>query len=112
MRVRIPFSNGTEADAWMDRWCAFCAHDHGMHGANSDAEDCELVMNAMAGLEYPADEAWVAEPDDGKFFLPSRMICLRFTPCTLDACTGDPGAEARAGRVAEVQTYWRERVKS
>ena len=30
---RDPFSNGTEGDAWMSKWCRFCAHDHDMHDA-------------------------------------------------------------------------------
>lgn len=57
-------------------------------------------------------EAWVAEPDDGQFFLPSRMICLRFKPCYEDGCEGDPVEQDRALRVDQVQAYWRERATS
>ena len=113
MLVRRPFSNGTEGSAWTSAWCDYCVHDHGLHNGGEDNPMCELVGAAMF---HQADEplnveAWIAEPDDGQFFLPSRMICLRFTPCHESGCDGDPGAVERAERVAEVQAYWRERAR-
>jgi hypothetical protein len=101
----MPFSNGTEGDAWMEKWCAYCVHDHGQHGDAADA-GCDLIFGAMVGDDWP--EAWLPEPDDGRFFLPSRLICGMFKPCTEGACTGDPGAKDRAERVAEVTAYWAE----
>lgn len=104
-----PFSNGTEGTAWTSTWCDYCAHDHGIHA--DTVPGCDLVLNSMIAEKGEAVnvEAWVAEPDDGRFFLPSRMICLRFEPCHQGSCTGDPGAVERAERVAEVQAYWRDR---
>ena len=113
MLVTHAFSNGTEGDAWTSKWCDYCAHDHGMHHGEGNGPSCDLVLNSMMHKSgQPLNpEAWVAEPDDGRFFLPSRMICLRFEPCHRDRCTGDPGAADRARRVAEVQAYWRERAR-
>ena len=91
-----PFSNGTEGDEWMDKWCFHCA--------KSDGYGCELLLHALAPDDVPWPEAWLPEPDDGRFFLPSRMVCLAFEAKP----EGDPGAEARAERIAEVQAYWRE----
>ena len=104
----LPFSNGTEGDAWMEKWCRYCSRDHGQHTDEPGEADggCHLILDAMLGNAWP--EAWVPEPDDGRFFLPSRMICSAFTPC--EPCGGDPGAEDRAERVAEVTAYWRERA--
>lgn len=95
-----PFSNGTEGDAWIDKWCRYCARDHEVH--TETGPGCGLMTTAMFGDEWP--EGWVPEPDDGRFFLPSRMVCMAFTPC--EDCGGDPGADARAERVAEVTAYW------
>lgn len=112
MLVRMPFSNGTEGDAWQAKWCEYCAHDHGIHA--EDGPGCELMLNALVadGSEPINVEAWVAEPDDGQFYLPSRMVCLRFTPCYGDGCHGDPGAADRAQRVADVTAYWRNRQRT
>lgn len=98
-----PFSNGTEGGAWTAKWCDYCVRDHGLHNGGESQPMCDLVMTSMCD-EWP--EGWIPEPDDGRFFLPSRMICTAFTPCTEGTCTGDPGAEARAERVAEVTAYW------
>ena len=96
-----PFSNGTEGDAWMGAWCRHCTHDHAMHNGEY-GPGCELIVNAY--LDGPWPEAWLPEPDDGRFFLPSRLICNRFAPC--DPCGGDPGTADRAERIAEVTAYW------
>ena len=111
--VTHAFSNGTEGDAWTSKWCEYCVHDHGMHTSGDGGPMCELVMNSMCHTSgHPLNpEAWVAEPDDGQFYLPSRMICMRFTPCHRDNCDGDPAPADRAQRVHEVQAYWRSRVQ-
>lgn len=101
---RVPFSNGTEGNAWMSKWCTHCANDHGMHHGNGDQPMCEIIGQAML-REWPG-EAWLPEPDDGSFSLPSRLCCLAFTPC--ESCGGDPGAADRAARIDEVRAYWRE----
>lgn len=114
MIVTRPFSNGTEGDAWMSKWCEYCAHDHGLHNGNGDQPMCELIGAAMfqrAGEPLNV-EAWIAEPDDGEFHLPSRMICLRFTPCHGDGCNGDPAPVERAQRVQLVQDYWRNKERA
>ena len=98
-----PFSNGTEGDAWMSKWCSYCARDHAMHD-DSPTPCCAINGSAMMGGPWP--EAWLPEPDDGEFHLPSRLVCASFTPCTDGGCTGDPGAADRAERVAEVTAYW------
>lgn len=107
--ARTPFANGTEGDAWMAAWCQHCVHDHGMTHHDSCGDGCDLILGAM--LDQPWPEAWLPEPDDGSFSLPSRLICGQFQPCTLGDCSGDPAPEARAERVAEVTVYWRDRAK-
>jgi hypothetical protein len=109
-----PFSNGTEADAWMAVWCAYCAHDHGVHHVSLVADPdntCQLIGEAMLGARYDGGqwrwpEAWTPEPP-GSFSLPSRMVCGQFTPCTHDACTGDPAPAERGRRVTEVHLEWK-----
>ena len=102
----VPFSNGTEGDAWMFRWCEFCTHDHKIH--TGDGPGCPIIGGAMFERPFRWPEAWLPEPDDGSFALPSRMICGSFTPCTEGDCTGDPGADERSERVAEVTAYWQQ----
>lgn len=102
-----PFANGTEGGAWMGAWCSYCAHDHGIHADNGPG--CSIITDAVCFSLATSDpwrwpEAWLPEPDDGLSFLPSRMVCGMFTPC--EPCGGDPGAEERAERVAEVTAYW------
>jgi hypothetical protein len=113
--LRHPFANGTEGEAWIDRWCAFCVHDHGMSHNDIIGEGCDLIVTSMLpgfpGREFPWPEAWLPQPDDGAFSLPSRMVCLQFKACREGECMGDPGAEARAERVAEVTVYWRDRAR-
>ena len=105
-----PFSNGTEGDAWTSKWCDYCVHDHAMHGPNGPGPGCQILGDAMlGGGEWSWREAWLPEPDDGRFFLPSRLICGMFKPCNEGDCAGDPGAVERAERVAEVTLYWSER---
>jgi len=103
-----PFSNGTEGHAWTNVWCRYCARDHAQHSPDGIG-GCPIVLESMVHTERHPAEAWVPEPDDGEFHLPSRMICMAFAPC--GPCGGDPGAEDRAGRVAEVAAYWRGREK-
>lgn len=102
---RRPFANGTEFDVWMSKWCNFCARDHEMH--TETGPGCGLIAASMVD-EWP--EGWIPEPDDGQFSLPSRLVCTAFIPC--EPCGGDPFAEPRAERVAEVTAYWRARRAS
>lgn len=97
---RRPFANGTEGEVWMDAWCDYCA--------NSDGHGCDLLLHAFVPEDVPWPEAWLPEPDDGRFFLPSRMVCLAFTA----GPEGDPGADERAERVVEVTAYWKHRAAS
>ena len=92
---RIPFSNGTEVEAWLNTWCDYCA-------LNDESYGCDLTLHAFVPDETPWPEAWLPEPDDGHFFLPSRLVCLAFQP----GPDGDPGATERAERIAEVKAYW------
>lgn len=104
----VPFSNGTEQQAWENVWCAYCVHDHDQHDGTY-GPGCELYLAGamLAGTDdYRWPEAWLPEPDDGTFGLPSRMLCGQFKPCHEGDCTGDPGAVERAERVAEVTAYW------
>ncbi len=101
------FSNGTEGEAWMSAWCNHCARDHGMHNGGAEQPMCDLILQTMLGRDSTWPEGWLPEPDDGDFYLPSRIVCLAFTPC--EPCGGDPGAVERAERVAEVSAYWRNR---
>jgi hypothetical protein len=105
-----PFSNGTEGDAWMGKWCAYCVHDHTSHDLTFTDGGCEIVLWMMTAEQYDSyPECLIPEPDDGSFSLPSRMVCTRFSPCTEGRCDGDPGADDRAERGAQVMAYWRER---
>jgi hypothetical protein len=104
----LPFSNGTEVQAWQAKWCDYCVHDHTVHDDTGSGCDLFALGALMAGEDdYRWPEAWLPEPDDGRFFLPSRMVCAQFTPCHEDDCTGDPGASERAERVIEVTDYWK-----
>ena len=102
---RRPFSNGTEGEAWMAVWCTYCARDHGLHNGRDSDPMCDLIGAAMLGDVWP--EQWIPEPDDGQFFLPSRLVCTAFTACA--ECGGDPGADDRAARAVEVTAYWQNR---
>lgn len=109
---RHPFSNGTEQHAWISSWCEFCVHDHGMThegagGSYGQGQGCPILLDYMVDPDAWPMETWIPEPDDGKFFLPSRMICLKFEACHQDDCEGDPGASERAERVADVLSYWK-----
>lgn len=97
-----PFANGTEGEVWQSKWCRYCANDHTMHGTNPLGPGCELWAIALID-EWP--EGWIPEPDDGYFYLPSRLVCTAFTPC--EPCGGDPAPAVRAYNVAEVITYWK-----
>lgn len=105
---RVPFSNGTEGDAWMAIWCSYCTHDHTIHGPDAGT-GCQLIGDAMLGASDPDTwvwpEAWIPEPP-GSFALPSRLICGQFEPCHEGRCTGDPAAEQRATIAAEVRAEW------
>lgn len=104
---RVPFSNGTEGQEWMGKWCDLCVHDSALHDHPGGGAGCDLIGSALLGAEFFSwPEAWLPEPDDGRFFLPSRLVCLQFEPC--GSCGGDPGAGERAERVADVQAYWSE----
>lgn len=96
-----PFANGTEGDAWQEKWCEYCARDHSAHIGEHEGGGCGLLM-ATLNDEWP--EGWIPEPDDGKFSLPSRLVCTAFVAC--ESCGGDPGADARAERISEVTAYW------
>ena len=104
---RRPFSNGTEGYAWMDAWCDDCAHDHDMHTPDGEG-GCPIIAESFLATydEYPGawPEVWLPEPDDGKHYLPSRLVCLHFEPC--GPCGGDRQPEVRAAVVAEVKAYW------
>ena len=107
----VPFSNGTEQEAWTSKWCAYCVHDHTMHTGEGGGCDLFMVGAMLAGTDdWQWPEAWLPEPDDGTFFLPSRMICALFQPCHEGDCTGDPGAADRAERVVEVTGYWQRKA--
>lgn len=103
----VPFSNGTERDAWMSVWCSYCVHDHAMHGTGRATDDmCEIIGLSMMGEEHWRwPEAWTPEPP-GSFRLLSRLICGAFTPCTVGGCTGDPAPTQRAERAAAVHLEW------
>lgn len=104
-----PFANGTEGEAWLSKWCEFCVHDHDAHDDTYN-DVCHVSDHAYFPDDVPWPEAWLPEPDDGRHFLPSRLICRLFEPCTKGGCTGDPGAAERAERVEIVQGYWRDRM--
>lgn len=85
------FSNGTEGEAWMSRWCDVCDNDHG-----SDSEvrcgDCDRIWMS----ETP--ECVILEPE-GEFHMPPAHICTRFAARP----DGDPYSIARVQIVARVK---------
>lgn len=106
MRITHPaFSNGEESRAWEAAWCEHCTHDHAAHDPALDLSDgCQVILWMLVrGEGMPDPECLI----DGLGSGPNRMICTRFEPCTDGACTGDPEAEVRAERIAEVTEYWR-----
>lgn len=109
MKVTHPvFSNGEESMTWEAAWCEYCVHDHTMsHDPNLSEDGCEVIVWLLVrGEGMPDPECLV----DGRGAGPNRMICARFEPCTEGDCIGDPEAEVRAERVAEVTAYWRARA--
>ncbi|HVL39907.1 MAG TPA: hypothetical protein VM328_11005 [Fimbriimonadaceae bacterium] len=105
-QARRPFANGTEAGAWIDKWCNHCVHDHAFRVGSGPG--CELIGNATL-VDFPTGdnpwpEAWLPEPDDGTFAMPSRLACRKFQPCK--PCGGDPAGKERARRIDAVATYW------
>lgn len=109
-RKRIPFSNGTEFEAWQGVWCDHCIYDHGMHDGTSHG--CPLLTDILAmdqkieGFESLPIEM-VPEPDDGNHAIPSRMICTKFEGChRCDPNNPDPHAETREAVVKKVRGYW------
>jgi hypothetical protein len=107
---RNPFSNGTERYAWEGVWCTHCVHDHDVtHEDNGGDGGCPILLeyDAYCGTDaWRWPEAWLPEPDDGKFCLPSRMVCGQFEPCHRGECDGDPTPDIRAAIVSEVTVYW------
>lgn len=101
---RRPFSNGTEERSWQSRWCEHCAHDHEIH--TDRGPGCDVYLQAMVSGFTDWPECWLPEPDDGEFFMPSRLVCQQFTPCEQDGCNGDPYPETRGEIVAEVRRFW------
>ena len=107
-----PFSNGTERYAWTSAWCDHCEHDHSITHDEDDVEpyrSCDLLlgMDLADYGKFAWPEAWVPEPTDGRFELPSRMVCLKFKPCHVGDCDGDPYVETRVSVRAEVEAYWK-----
>lgn len=58
---RVPFSTGTEWDAWVAAWClrdgAPCRHDRQLRGADElwDSIDCPLVDVALLNARTPQE---------------------------------------------------------
>lgn len=95
-----PFSNGTEADAWMSLWCRWCDNDHVMH-RDLVGPGCDIIAEAyMHSDRHPKE--WRPEPP-GKFYMPPLIICTKFTPCK--TC-GDDRAEERVELVAISDAEW------
>lgn len=46
---RMPFSNSTEGDTWMARWCDMCVHDAPARRGDY-ANACPLVAVALTGV--------------------------------------------------------------
>lgn len=76
---RAPFSNSTEGDAWMQRWCGTCVHDDMERGGNVG---CPL---ALIGLVGATPRQWVDRERGG---LSDRYTCTAYDPA-------EPGVDAR-----------------
>jgi hypothetical protein len=114
MTDRIPFSNGTEGQAWTAVWCEHCVHDHDIsHDPDGPGPGCTMLVEAMVGGDdWQWPEAWTAEPPSLGFNLPSLMLCGMFEPCHKGTCDGDPHAETRVELVARVEAAWAEDRKA
>lgn len=80
---RVPFSNGTEGEAWMANWCARCVHDaparRGDYG-----NGCSHILTALTG-QTPAE--WL---DQGvPYRIGDQYHCIDFRP--EDDGRGDDG---------------------
>lgn len=94
------FANGSEGDAWTSVWCDTCTHDHDQHHGSSapDVGGCPLFLAALVGETVPE---WSVR-EGAPFVLPPDVVCSKYEPCSLDACSGDPQPEAREGARARV----------
>lgn len=94
------FSNGTEWDAWSDRWCGRCLHDVN--------EDCPLVMVALLAAT-PVE--W---REDNPGSLGDRYTCTQFvdrgTPVEeLPVPVSDGQAELSFDDAGDPDDPWRQR---
>lgn len=111
---RFPFSNGTEERWWQSKWCDLCVHDHSIHDDTGGGCDTFLGYLAQTSGDYfDWPESWVPNHSAAANAVPpTRFVCLQFEPCAEGDCTGDPGAEARAGLIATTVVALRERSVS
>lgn len=72
-----PFSNGTEGEIWMDKWCYNgCVKDRDVDSGNG----CPLLLQALLG-ETP--DEWVPSPDH-------RYVCTSWSADEPDRSGTDP----------------------
>lgn len=68
---KMPFSNGTEGEAWMENWCGRCVHDApARHG--DEGNGCPLILTAICG-KTPIE--WMRQPG---FRLGDQYHCIYF----------------------------------
>ena len=54
-RDNPPFSNGTEYEIWVSRWCAQCVHEHPEFGGSCSDFDVAFIEDRVPDILEPAD---------------------------------------------------------
>jgi hypothetical protein len=74
-------SNGTEGEAFMERYCSRCVHDRGERLWPGQGLGCGLILQSMVDDDVPE---WINTAPPAPIWQP--VICTRYTP------EPDPGA--------------------
>jgi hypothetical protein len=85
------FSNGTEGEWWMSRWCYRCVHDHNFHGDDGSQDNpCLHQLNLYL---HAHDPVFLRSDDNPRGPVPDRWTCIEFSRCSCDRGPDDPGVE-------------------
>lgn len=95
-REGSPFSNGTEGEMWMSRWCERCSNDP-VDPEEQATNGCPLILIA---LEAHTPAEWLPQP----FESPDRYHCIEYRspddgpgePQPIPDPPGQPGLFPRA----------------
>lgn len=90
------FSNSTDGEQWMRRFCYRCAHDHNFHGDNGTQTDPCLHQCNLYTHEH--DDTFIRTPisvamPSGRTLETHTWDCVQFTRCSCDNGPDDPGVQ-------------------